>query len=206
MTTSLRRPGFVLALAVLAMATSACSTGRGRERRAGTPSDNNRMEPSGPSGGEVSLTNQDLAPMDAYIKRRFWILGDDVEIVASKEYFIQNLSISARIGLVRREDSEGPEEARSVLTFVGRPEAVDISTAPRVMIGTGITVTARHQIVIRFLRTKNADLPVRIRISANGKASVGSGDNVQRREPTIIVGAQLRRMGGAYEFQEQGGQ
>ncbi|HVG94495.1 MAG TPA: hypothetical protein VND21_08615, partial [Planctomycetota bacterium] len=113
--------------------------------------------------------------MDAWIRRRFWILGDDVEIVASKEYFIQNLSIAARIGLVQRRDEEGPDEAKSVLTYVGSPSALDVQTAPRVMIGTGVTITARRTLTIRFVRTTNPDLPVRVRIAANGSASLGTG-------------------------------
>ena len=98
--------------------------------------------------------------MDGYLRRRFWVLGDDVEIVASKEYFIQNLSITARTGFVRRKDDEGVDEARSVLTFLGRPEDVDYSNAPRVLIGTGISVLARRTLTLRFVRTANPDLQI----------------------------------------------
>src|SRR5205823_2896547 len=154
--------------------------------------------------GQVSLSDADLAPMDAYVRRRFWVIADEVEVVASKEYFVQNLSIAARIGFVRRDDKEGADEATSTLTFLGSPGQVDFDTAPRVMIGTGITVAARQRVVLRFVRTKNADLPVRLRIAANGNARLGTGADVRRREPTIVIGAQLRRgADGAYRFEEQ---
>jgi hypothetical protein len=167
------------------------------------PGSSSSNAPSG-SASEVSLTDQDLAPMDAYIRRRFWVLGDDVEIVASKEYFIQNLAINATTGFVKREDSEGADEARSVLTFLGSPNQVDFSSAPRINIGTGITITARRRIVIRFTRTTNPDLPVRLRIAANGKARAGVGNSVSRREENLVIGAQLRRgAGGVYQFEEQ---
>src|SRR5262249_33646795 len=127
-----------------------------------------------------------------------------VEVVVSKEYFIQNLSVAARIGFVKREDKEGADEATSILTFLGQPEQVDFDTAPRVMIGTGITVAARKRVVLRFVRTRDANLPVRLRIAANGNARLGTGPDVRRREPTIVIGAQLRRgVDGAYRFEEQ---
>jgi hypothetical protein len=215
------RGAFLLAATVAALALlPSCQGGAGRRGRgdssggaaqdgtgtqgSGTGHQGNAGRQGGGSrGGVVSLTDQDLAPMDAWIRRRFWILGDDVEIVASKEYFIQNLSIAARIGLVQRRDEEGPDEARSVLTYVGNPAALDVQTAPRVMIGTGVTITARRTLTIRFVRTTNPDLPVRVRIAANGSASLGTGDQVTRREPTIVVGAQIRRgPDGAYRFEE----
>lgn len=200
-------PGaLLLGLALLA---TGCARGRGRGGRdagdgpavAGDPSGG----PGAPAGGVVSLTDQDLAPMDGYLKRRFWVLGDVVEIVASKEYFIQNLSIAARIGFVKREDKDGETEARSVLTFLGRPEQLDFSNAPRVLIGTGISVLARKTLTIRFVRTTGAELPVRIRIAADGDARLGTGSQVTRREPSLVVGAQLRWAQGGYVFEEQGG-
>jgi hypothetical protein len=160
--------------------------------------------PASPAGGEISLTDRDLAPMDAWVRRRYWILGDDVEIVASKEYFVQTLSIAARVGLVQRRDEEGAEEARSVLTFLGTPQQLDVTTAPRVMLGTGVTVTARRTLTLRLVRTRDANYPVRVRITARGKASLGSGNEVQRRDETLVVGAQLRRLPyGGYQLEER---
>ena len=110
--------------------------------------------------------------------------------------------VSARIGIVKREDKEGENEATSVLTFLGKPGEVDFSNAPRVLVGTGISVLARRTLTIRFVRTTSPDLPVRIRIAANGDARMGMGTQVSRRDPSIVLGAQLRRVGGAYVFEE----
>lgn len=207
---SARRRLGLLALLLLAAVAVACQTDPrrgGREARRGAGAadgDPASASPGGLSGGPVvELTDLDLAPMDGYIRRRFWVLGDDVEIVASKEYFIQNLSITARTGFVRRADDEGADEARSVLTFLGRPEDVDYSNAPRVLIGTGISVLARRTLTIRFVRTGNPDLPVRIRIAANGDARLGTGQQVTRRDASLVLGAQLRRAGQGYVFEEQ---
>lgn len=196
----------VLAVGLLVVGVGGCRGdarrgGRGAAEGDGTGAD--AAAGAGAEGGTISLSNQDLAPMDGYIRRRFWVLGDDVEIVASKEYFIQNLSISARIGFVKRDDKEGENEAVSVLTFLGRPGEVDFSNAPRVLVGTGISVLARRTLTIRFTRTTSPDLPVRIRIAANGDARLGMGNQVSRRDPSIVLGAQLRRVGGAYLFEEQ---
>lgn len=154
--------------------------------------------------GDVSLSDKDLAPIDGYIKKRSWILGDVVEVVASKEYFAQYISIVARIGLAKRVDSEDDNGMTSVVTFLGTPEQLDVATAPRLLIGTGITVSARQKLVLRFARTRNPDVPVRLRITAQGKARQGVGDQTLRREELIVVGAGLRRLpGGGWQYEEQ---
>jgi|GEM_PF-2240976 len=154
--------------------------------------------------GQVSLSDKDLAPIDGYIKNRGWILGDVVEVVASKEYFVQYISIAARIGLVKRVDSEDDNGMTSVVTFLGSPEQLDVSTAPRLLIGTGITVSARQKLVLRFARTRNPDVPVRLRITAQGKARQGVGDKTLRKEESIVIGVGLRRAaGGGWQYEEQ---
>ena len=131
-----------LVLAGALPALVACQSGSRRGRAAGAPGDANGADPGageGTAAGEVNLTPADLAPIDAYIKRPQWILGDDVDVVASKEYFVQVLSISTRIGLSKREDFQDRTRRGSVITFLGRPEQVSEQTAPRVLIGTGLT-------------------------------------------------------------------
>lgn len=220
----------VLPLLVLATGT-ACSSGARRTRSAGVEApvtgtypaagiDAGRPEagrpmdapyrgggegrPAGARTGEVSLTDKDLAPIDGYIKKRSWILADVVEVVASKEYFVQYISIAARIGLVKRVDSEDANGMTSVITFLGSPEDLDVATAPRLLIGTGITVSARQKLVLRFARTRNPDVPVRLRITAQGKARQGVGDQTLRREESIVMGVGLRRLpGGGWQYEEQ---
>ena len=171
-------------------------SGGGVGTGAGTPRD--------ARSGDVSLSDQDLAPIDGYIKKRGWILGDVVEVVASKEYFVQYISIAARIGLVKRVDSEDDNGMTSVITFLGSPEQLDVSTAPRLLIGTGITVSARQKLVLRFARTRNPDVPVRLRITAQGKARQGVGDQTLRKEEMIVIGVGLRRApGGGWQYEEQ---
>jgi hypothetical protein len=173
--------------------------GRGAAEGDGTGAD--AAAGAGAEGGTISLSNQDLAPMDGYIRRRFWVLGDDVEIVASKSTHPEPLHLGAhRLRQARRQG--GRERAESVLTPSAGP-AGGFSNAPRVLVGTGISVLARRTLTIRFTRTTSPDLPVRIRIAANGDARLGMGNQVSRRDPSIVLGAQLRRVGGAYLFEEQ---
>lgn len=200
--TARRRLAILVAFAAVATVLPACQSGA-RRGRGGAGGDPGAPESAtGGAAGEISISDAELAPMDAYIRRRFWVLGDDVEIVASKEYFIQNLSIAARIGAVKREDRDGADEAVSTITYLGQPDALDFANAPRVMVGTGITVTARRRIVVRFTRTTSADVPVRLRITATGKARMGVGDQVMRREEVLSVGAQIRRGPAGYLFEE----
>jgi hypothetical protein len=198
------RKAALLALALLAVL-PAC-TGSARRGRAAR-GDASPADPSpgvrGGASGEVFVSDADLAPMDEWIKRRRWILADDVEIDASKEYFSQYVSIAARVGLVSQEISEAPGVTTTVLTYVGAPESLDMTAAPRVLVGLGITASARRRLVLRLHKTVNPDLPVRFRLVARGKASAGVGDRVVSRAPELGMGATLRRQGDRYVFEEQ---
>jgi hypothetical protein len=151
----------------------------------------------------VFVSDADLAPMDEWIKRRRWVIGDEVEIDASKEYFSQVVSVAARTGLVRQEVSEAGGVTTTVLTFVGRPEDLDVTAAPRVLVGLGLTASARRRLVLRLHKTVNPDLPVRFRLVARGKASGGVGDKVLQRADELGAGATIRREGGRWVFEEQ---
>src|SRR5262249_31711990 len=80
--THARRLGLAFLAAPSAIPLAACRTGA----RPGCPCPGGDA-PAQPVSDEVVLTDRDLAPMDGFVRRRRWILGDDVEVVASKEYF-----------------------------------------------------------------------------------------------------------------------
>jgi hypothetical protein len=157
-------------------------------------------------GGEVSLTAKDLAPVDAYVAaggasgapNARWILGDEVVIEASREYFAQAVSITARTGAVHRNDETRPDETVTTLTYMMGKYQSGVENNPRVLIGTGITVSARKTLVVRLVRTTDPSVPVRLRITANGDASRGRKDKVEERAPTLQMGGALRWNGSAY--------
>ena len=155
-------------------------------------------------GGRVSLTAQDLLPVDAYVSagsqqsNTRWIVGDDVVVEASREYFGPTISITARQGAVARTDENRPDETLTTLTFtMGRLQTA-VENNPRVTIGTGITVSARRTLKVRLFRTRDADRPVQIRISATGDASRGRKDVVDQRGATLEMGGVLQRSGSAF--------
>ena len=195
-----------LLLASAAPALASCKSGARRESRVGAQETGGREgNPSQPGAeaGEVVLTDADLAKMDAWVKRRRWILADDVDIVASREYFGPIVSITERIGVIRREDTDLGGDAISTMTFTGPREAIDVQTAPRVFIGTGLSVMARRRLTLRLLKTHagDASVPVRIRINASGKASTGVGDQVAQRADALVMGARVfRGPDGQYAF------
>lgn len=159
-------------------------------------------QPRPATGGRVSLTDQDLAPVDAYIGVRNgqWILGDDVEVVASREFFGQNLTMARATGLVERRDSSVDGETTVTLTYVGDPGMASVGTNPRVLIGTGLTISARRTLVIKLAKTLDANRPVYLRVVARGKASRGRKDKVEQRAPELQVGGEIRRNGGAWAW------
>ena len=150
-------------------------------------------------GGHVALSAKDLVPADIYMdagrnqQNARWIVGDEVYVEASREYFAQNLSISARQGAVHRVDDPKPDETVTTLTFLmGRLQSA-VENNPRVTIGSGITVSARKVLRVRLFRTTDASTPVRLRITATGDASRGKKDVVEQRAPQLQMGGVLRR-------------
>ena len=184
-----RRVAVVLSLSLPVLALPACNMGARRDR-AGQPADPTQPPPA---SDEVVLSDRDLAPMDAFVRRRRWILGDDVEVVASKEYFAPIVSIVERIGSVRREDSVSGNDTIMVLVYEGPQETIDIQTAPRVLIGTGLSVMARHRLVVRLAKTTDGNFPVRLEVRAMGRASMGASTTVGQRGQALSIHALLRR-------------
>jgi hypothetical protein len=201
------RPGSArFAIAFLSVVLAGCTAGARDRRARGGAGSGAGDDGAGARGGsgEVFVSDAELAPMDAWIRRRLWILGDQVEVDASKEYFSQVVSVVARTGYVRQDISEAGGVTTTVLTFLGRSGEVDVTNAPRAMVGTGLTITARERLVMRLHKTTNPDLPVRFRLVARGRASAGSGDQVVQRGPELTLGARIRRLpGGGHAFEEQ---
>jgi hypothetical protein len=198
MTAATRRLALLSLALVLAAAVPACRGGAGgRGSRDGSSSSAQQ------GGGDVFVSDEDLAPMDEWIRRSRWVIGDEVEIDASKEYFSQYISIAARTGVVKQELSESDGVMTTVLTFLGRPEDLDMTSAPRVLVGLGLTASARKRLVLRLHKTVNPDVPIRFRLVARGKASGGVKDRVLQRANELGTGATIRRVEGRHVFEEQ---
>ena len=75
-----------------------------------------------------------------------------------------------------------------------------VGTNPRVMIGLGLTVTARRSLVVRLVKTRDATRPVHLRVVARGKASRGRKEEVLQRAPEILLGGEIRDAGGVWKW------
>jgi hypothetical protein len=152
----------------------------------------------------VFLSDRDLAPVDAFIAAGLkgsnsqWILGDEVEVIASREFFAQNLTVNETLGTVRRRDTTRRGETVVELTYLGAPGTASITTSPRILIGTGINVTARRRLVLRLVKTQDAMVPLRLRITARGDASRGRRDEVWVRSDALVLGCEIRRQGNRW--------
>jgi|GEM_PF-4507419 len=153
-------------------------------------------------GGGVALSARDLAPVDWYVDARNsqWIVGDEVLVEASREYFGQILSITARVGSVERSDDVRPDVTTITLRFLMAPSQTAVENNPRVMIGTGLTISARKVLRLRLFKTNDTDMPVSLRVTASGSASRGRKDKVAQRAPTLQVGGHLRRATGGWSW------
>ncbi len=146
-------------------------------------------------GGNVFVSDRDLAPVDAFISARNaqWIMGDEVEVIASREYFAQVLSVNNAVGQVKRSDTVRDEETTVTLTYLGAPGSVTVTSSPRVMIGTGLTINARRRLVLHLVKTHDANVPVRLSVTASGDAVRGRKEEVLQRGPMLGLGGELRR-------------
>lgn len=156
--------------------------------------------PMSPGGSRVALSAADLAQVDAYVSTRNsqWILGDEVDVYASKEYFAQALSLNAKVGMVHRKDQQAGSDSLTTMTYVGHPGAASAISNPRVLIGTGLTASARKVLRVRLMKTSDPNVPVRLRIVARGKAARGQHEKVTQRGATLQIGGSLRWTGNRW--------
>ncbi len=148
----------------------------------------------------VAVSPQDMAPVNAYFRagpggsNTRWILGDVVDVVASREYFSSLISIN-RGPFVRRTDSRVGEDMVVTLSFLGTGNQASAANNPRIQIGTGVTVTAYRTLRLRLTATRDARVPVRLHITARGDASRGHRENIIQKAPVITMGGSLVRSG-----------
>jgi hypothetical protein len=153
-------------------------------------------------GGNVWLSDRDLAPLDSFIHARNaqWIIGDVVNVTASREYFAQNLTINATLGTVRRRDTTSAQATVVELDYLGAEGTASITTSPRILIGTGLTIMARKRLVLRLVKTEDVNRPVSLRVVAQGEASRGRKKEVLQRGPMLSLGGDIRRSGRRYAW------
>lgn len=146
-----------------------------------------------PRRGAVNLRKEDLGGVDHWLSARNaqWVLGDVVDVYASKEYFSTMLTLNAKVGTVQRQDRKVGDDHLVVMRFLGTKGSASAMTNPRVQIGPGLTVTARTVLRVRMAKTRDARYPVQLRVVATGDAAHGRGDDTLRRDDMIELGGTL---------------
>jgi hypothetical protein len=146
-----------------------------------------------PRRGQVKLRPADLGGVDRWLsaKNSQWILGDVVDVYASKEYFATMLTLNATVGMVQRKDQDVGGDHLVTMRFLGHAGSSSAMTNPRVQIGIGLMVSARKVLRVRMAKTQNAMRPAQLRIVANGSAAQGRGDDTLRRADYIELGGTL---------------
>lgn len=195
---------------VLALGFTACQSGGltgGGATATGSPGAGSRPTGTGPL---VQISPQDLAVVDAQFRagpggnNTRWVLGDVVDVVASREYFAGIISIN-RGPFVKRVDAKVGGETLVTLTFLGSSNQASASNNPRIQIGTGLTVTAYRTLRLRLTATKDARFPVRLHITATGNASRGHREEIIQRAPLITMGGHMVRSGDRWVWNPIGG-
>ena len=170
-----------------------------------------------PRRGTVQLRKVDLRGVEAWLgdQTRRWILGDVVDVYASKEFFSQTLTLTEKAGFVLRQDQRFGQDLVVTLTYIGQGGGQSAEFSPRVLIGTdmtegvervtGLTVSARKVLRVRLAKTNNPRRPVQLRIVAHGKAVQGRMEQVDRRdEEQIVIGGYLQHDGARWVWNPVG--
>ena len=156
-------------------------------------------------GKNVRLSESDMRPVDTWLSARNtqWIIGETVDVYASKEYFASMLTFNAKPGLVQKQESVHQGDSVITLTYIGKSYATNAMRAPRVFVGKdqngrGLSVSARKILRIRMAKTRDPSRPVQLRIVARGKAVLGRVEEVLRRGEQLELGGALRRSAGRW--------
>lgn len=155
--------------------------------------------------GRVQLSPQDLAGVDAWVAARNaqWIVGDEVLVEGTREYFAPILAIASRVGAVERTDEVTPEVTTVTLRFMMSRSSLAVENNPRVQVGAGLTVSARRVLRLRLVQAHDLRVPVWLRVVAQGDASQGRRDRVERRGATLSLAGALRRTAAGWSWSEQ---
>ncbi len=166
-----------------------------------------RTIPGTTPGAQVALSGRDLAAVRNYFGRGAddlstrWVIGDRVDVIASKEFFEQLITVS-RGPLVSRTDRKlGRGDLLVTLTYLGHEGIIGADNTPRLLIGTGWSILARKKLVLRFVETRNAKQPVRIQIRARGSAKQGHKEQIIKEANNLITGGDLVRRGRGWSWQ-----
>jgi hypothetical protein len=103
-------------------------------------------------------------------------------------------------GLVKRTDSTVGGETTVVLEYMGEPATASVMTNPRVLIGMGLTITARKRLVVRLVKTTDANRPVHLSVTARGQAVRGRKEEVLLRAPQLQLGGQITRTAAGWTW------
>lgn len=166
---------------------------RAAAQRSSAPRANGTRAPRTQRGGRVDLEPHELAQVHDWLgrDRAQWILGDVVDVVVSKEFFSQVLTVNAYSGAVRREDRVAGDDALILLEYLGAEGSEHALVTPRIQIGPGLAVTARRSLRLRLAKTEDASRPVRLRILATGGARRGRGETVTHRSDVLELRGDL---------------
>lgn len=169
-----------------ATAVPSAATGR-RPSTQLPPVDVKARRPRVRRGARVNLRPQDMQPVRDWfsVRNRQFILADVVEIRASKEFFSQVLTTNTHIGMVRKQERVVNGDRIITLKYVGR-NAPSAMNSPRVLIGTGFTVTARDTLRVHLTKTYDPARPVNIRVSARGDAARGRAEEVLQKDDHML--------------------
>ena len=95
-----------------------------------------------------------------------------VDGVKDVKNLLQVVPDSAKKAVERSDDVQN-DVTTTTQRFVMAPSQAAVENTPRVMIGPGLTVSARRVLRLRLFKTTDTDTPVSLRVTATGDASRG---------------------------------
>lgn len=199
----------IAAVAAAALATavvaSGCASGGGSAGAGGNAADPPRAE----AGTRISIPPAVAGQLDQWIAREATLVGDVVEIDATRVPFEGAIAIvaSSEVGadgrrVVERRDVGDPATGTLTVTLTNRSGIQTVlEVLPRVQIAGARQFVAREKLVLRYRIAPGADRPVLFVATATGRAIlVEVQPDRTTRGSAIRIGAEIATGPSGYEF------
>lgn len=199
----------VRSLVLTSFAALLAATGcAGASGGAQTPQQGPWLPPREDREGQVSIRSSTVAELDAWLAQEATLIGDVVEISATRVPFASNVSVQASTEtdgngrrIVERTDATDPATGAVTITLVNHSGVkTNPKLLPRVQMG-GRQFIATDRLVLRYVPVPGTDHPVTLTAVARGRVSLLESSPVRKVKGTeIVLRADVAKGGADYEF------
>ncbi|MCE9634180.1 MAG: hypothetical protein K8T90_00615 [Planctomycetes bacterium] len=158
--------------------------------------------------GQVSIRSSTVAELDAWLAQETTVIGDVVEIEATRVPFASDLSIQATTEtdgaghrIVERTETTDPATGVVTITISNKSSVkTNLKLLPQVRSG-GRQFVATDRILLRWIPSPSTEHPVTFTAVARGRVTLLESSPLRKvKGAEIVLRADVQRNGADYEF------